>query len=213
VTGGQLARRLLVTEPVQVTLRRPPPVGRPMQLQSDGRQLNLFDGTEHVADAAVVPEAELPPVPAVDRTRSVVAAGRFPGLTDHPFPACFVCGTARTDGLELWAGPVDPSEPRLVAAPFTVPSGHGLPDHVLVWAALDCPGGWSIGLPGRPAVLGRMTAAVYSAPRPDEHCVVVARCDRWEGRKAFSRSSVYGADGRLIGAASQTWIELARAAD
>ncbi|MDQ1733329.1 MAG: hypothetical protein QOK10_3488 [Pseudonocardiales bacterium] len=152
--------------------------------------------------------AGIQPVPPVDYPTAVAAAGRYDGLQSHPFPSCFVCGTERPDGLAVYAGAVDPGDASLVAAPLHVPSTSGLAGSVLVWAALDCPGGWSIGLVGRQAVLGSMTAQVFDSMLVDEHCVVVARCDGWDGRKAFARSSLYGADGRLIGAASHIWIEL-----
>ena len=38
--------------------------------------------------------------------------------------------------------------------------------------------------------------------------MVVAQCDRWDGRKAYSRSTGYGEDGRVLGVTTATWIEL-----
>lgn len=209
VSCGLLAQRLGHDATVQVTLRKPPPLATMLRLEQDEHHVRAFDGTELIAEAELVPAASLHPVAAVEFGAAVVAAGRYDGFAEHPFPTCFVCGTERPDGLALFAGAVDPADRSRVAAPWYVPSSSGLPDTVLVWAALDCPGGWAIDLVGREAVLGRMTARVFDAPAVDEHCVVVAECDEWQGRKAFSRSSVYGADGRLIGTAAQVWIELA----
>ena len=159
-----------------------------------------------MAEAAPATE-QLDPVPPVDFETAADAATRFAGFTDHPFPTCFGCGTDRTDGLACYAGPVEAAEPSYVATPF-VPRPELPRDPALTWAALDCAGGWSIGLAGRRAVLGRMTALISEVPAVGERCVVVARCDRWDGRKAYSRSSGYGEDGRLLGVTSAIWIEL-----
>jgi hypothetical protein len=40
-----------------------------------------------------------------------------------------------------------------------------------------------------------------------ERCVVVAAGQGWDGRKAFSRSTAYGEDGRELGRSRATWIE------
>ena len=77
-----------------------------------------------------------------------------------------------------------------------------------MWAVLDCPGGWAIGLPQRPAVLGRMAARVVDVPAIGERCVVVGKLDRWDGRKAYTRTTAYGADGRELGRAAAVWIEI-----
>jgi hypothetical protein len=53
-----------------------------------------------------------------------------------------------------------------------------------------------------------MTGLISELPAIGERCVVVARCDRWDGRKAFSRSTGYGEDGRILGVTSAIWIEL-----
>jgi hypothetical protein len=76
----------------------------------------------------------------------------------------------------------------------------------MVWAALDCPGGWSADLVGRPLVLGRMTATVDALPAVGEPCVVVGRIDGAEGRKTFTTSTAYDGDGRVLGRAEATWI-------
>ena len=47
-------------------------------------------------------------------------------------------------------------------------------------------------------------------PAVGEHCVVVGELDGRDGRKAFTRTTAYGADGRELGRARATWIELTR---
>jgi hypothetical protein len=206
IACGRLAALLSDSGPVTVTLRLPPPLDKDLTVRQAGSSVRLLDGDRLVAEAA--PAADRPePVAPVDFETAADAATRFAGFTDHPFPTCFGCGTERTDGLACYAGPVLAGEPSYVATPFV--ARPDLPrEPALTWAALDCAGGWSIGLAGRRAVLGRMTALISEVPAIGERCVVVARCDRWDGRKAFSRSTGYGEDGRILGVTSAIWIEL-----
>ena len=46
-----------------------------------------------------------------------------------------------------------------------------------------------------------MAAVVRDVPAVGEHCVVVGVLDGWDGRKAFTRTTAYGADGRELGRA------------
>src|SRR5207237_1323674 len=82
---------------VEVTLRLPPPLETPLEL--DGEQ--VVDGDAVVAD---VREAELGvSAPAPVALGDAVAAAS-PDL-DSPFPQCFVCGHARgDDALHIHAG-------------------------------------------------------------------------------------------------------------
>jgi len=215
VSAGLLAGHLPSRVTVEVTLRRPPPLDTPMRIDLESSAARLFDGADLVAEARVVDDAATgAAVPAVNLNVARLASSGFDGHTEHPFPTCFVCGTARAaDGLEVFAGPVGGDQHR-VAAPLAVRPIHQPPfvpaGDVLGWAALDCPSGWACGLPGRPAVLGRLTARISRVPRPGETCVVVGQLDRWEGRKAFSRSTLYGPDGTEYARAISTWIEIPR---
>jgi hypothetical protein len=210
VSAGKLASLLPADATVQVTLRVPPPLDVPLQIEQDGEHrtcLLAYSDEVLVAEAAVVWD-EIEPVPPVAFDDAVEAATRFDGFTEHPYSTCFVCGTERPDqdGLALYAGAIEPSDRTRVATPF-VPRDDVQLDATLVWAALDCPGGWSIDLIGRRALLGRLTARVFSAPEVGERCVVVAAGQGWDGRKAFSRSTAYGEDGRELGRSRATWIE------
>jgi hypothetical protein len=83
------------------------------------------------------------------------------------------------------------------------------PSPQLIWASLDCPGGWAVPLEGRPYVLGRLAAHLHALPEAGEHCVVMGAMTGEDGRKAFTRSTLYGSDGRLLAAARATWVALA----
>jgi hypothetical protein len=125
---------------------------------------------------------------------------------DSPFPQCFVCGAARAegDGLRIFAGPVAGQE--LVAATWTVREDTVGPE--FVWAALDCPGAYATGVPGRGVVvLGRLTAQVVRVPQAGERCVVVGWPLDTEGRKHGAGTALFTHDGELLGLAKALWVE------
>jgi hypothetical protein len=182
---------------VEVTLRLPPPLDTPLELH----------GEQIVARGAVVAdvrEAGLG-ISAPDPVAigDAIAAAK-PDL-DSPFPHCFVCGHARgDDGLHIHAGPV-PGRP-VFAAPWT-PSGDSIGPE-FVWAALDCPGAYATGVPGRGVVvLGRLAARIDRVPEAGEQCVVVARHNGSDGRKHGAVTALFTAAGELLGLARAVWIE------
>jgi hypothetical protein len=202
-TAGVLAAHLPGSEAVTVTLRRPPPLSRPLAVRRDGEGAELLDGDRVVAEAA--PAGRPPPVAAVSAGDARAAEATYAGLVTHPFPGCFVCGTepAAGVGMRLRPGRVGPGR---TACTWTPRPGHGSAAHV--WAALDCPGGWTDDIEGRPMVLGRMTAAVLRGPRVGEDLVVVGvLLDRGE-RKSRTATTVYDAAGREVGSAVHTWIRV-----
>lgn len=185
--------------PFEVTLRIPPPLETP---------LTVAGGTVHAGDTLVAEVTEATDagaaVPPVSWPEAVVAARAYPGFTEHPFPACFVCGPDRAehDGLRIFPGVLPDGR---TAAPWTVPADVSVET---VWAALDCPGGWSVLRPGRPYVLGRMAASVAALPAPGATCVVVGVPAAVQGRKATVRSTVYAPDGVPLATARATWIAI-----
>ena len=193
---------------VTVRLTSPPPLDRALDVVTGaatdgGVQVRLLDGDHPIATAA--PAADLadavpPPVP-LEAARA--AEGRFEGLADHPFPTCFACGTGRDpdDALCLRPGPLEDGTGRYAAT--WVPREVSVP---LVWAALDCPGGWSAGIAGRPMVLGTMTARVLALPAVGEAHVVLAWQRGSEGRKHHSGSALFTPGGELLAHAEATWI-------
>jgi hypothetical protein len=200
-----LCAQLAPAGTVEVTLRKPPPLGVRLTWREDDGAVRVFD-----PDGGLVAEARsttLDPdevVVPVSWDEAVSASASYPGFTTHPFPTCFVCGPQRLqgDGLRLFPGRLPD---RRTATPFTVPD-QVAPE--LIWASLDCPGGWAVPLEGRPYLLGRLTARVDSLPAPGERCVVMGAMTGEDGRKAYTRSCLYGADGGLLAAARATWIAI-----
>ncbi len=183
---------------VEVTLRLPPPLGTPLDLDADG---SVRHGEAVVAE---VRPGNIPIAPPARVSWNEAVTAQAPDL-DSPFPQCFVCGHARgDDGLHIHAGPV---EGRGVhAAPWTVRGETVGPE--FVWAALDCPGAYATGAMGRgTVVLGQLTARVDRVPGPGEECVVVGWSLGSEGRKHAAGTALFTGSGELLGLARALWIE------
>jgi len=168
----------------------------------------MVDGQVRAPDGSVVAEvkpagrfeAVVPPTGYVD---AVSASTSYTGFADHPFPTCYVCGPDRADGLRIFAGRLPDGS---TAAPWTVPADVSSPT---VWAALDCPGGWTINAAGRPYVLGRIAVLLDQMPLPGDHCVVRGALTVAEGRKALVHTTLYGPDRTELARARATWIAIA----
>jgi hypothetical protein len=209
-TCGLLAS--FVNQPAQVTLRRPPPLERPLTVVRRGRRAELFDGNVLVGEAERVDlePLDLPPPPSLaDAAR---AAAAYPGFRQHAFPTCFVCGPERVedDGLRIFAGPVE-ARSSLVAAPWTPAANLGAPDgrvrREFVWAALDCPGAIAVGYPYRgETLLGRFAVQLEALPQTGERCIVVAWPLGEEGRKLYAGTALFREDGDVLAWARATWI-------
>jgi hypothetical protein len=200
-TCGVLAS--LFHGPVEVTLRLPPPLDRPLEVDMEGgrERAELREGETLVAEAGLTDlELELPePIPFVDAAEAALPDGD----KESAFPECFVCGWARSDGLGIYAGPVEGRD--AVAATWTPRPDHVAPE--FVWAALDCPGAYAVHGGGRGTpVLGRLAAKVEHLPHPEEPCVVMAWPLGAEGRKLYAGTALFGEDGRVLGSARATWI-------
>jgi hypothetical protein len=204
---------------IAVSLRQPPPLDTPLRVtEHDGQTLAAIDGVT-VASAEVLTEAPAPvePVP-FDEARAAMTS--YPGLRQHPFPTCFSCGTDREegDGLRIFPGPVTASGGATrVAATWTPhPSlfedwhayhdDHPRASLPVAWAALDCVGGWAGDLTERMMVLARITARVHSLPLIGQEHVVMGEARGTEGRKTWTASTLYDADGRVIAVAEHLWI-------
>jgi len=186
----------------EVTLRRPPPLERALTVRRDGDRLLLEDGDELVAEAIPGDPDVTAPVPPSPQEAEAAAAGV--GAFGPPaFAECFVCGS-RVDGscLGIHPGPV-PGRDGLVAATWVARDVR--PE--VVWAAIDCPGAYAAGDPGRgEIVLGRMIARIDRLPEDGERCVVVGWPLGEDGRKLFAGTALYGESDEVLAVARQVWI-------
>ena len=195
-TAGVLAEVSGIQPPVQVTLRRPPPLERPLKVL-DGR---LLDDQTLVAEAQPgVLSAVLEPV---DAATAQAVESAYAGWVQHPFPQCFVCGPDRAagDGMRLFPGPVGEGRTACTWTPGEEVSA------TYVWAALDCPSAWTIDIAGRPMVLGRMTAELMEPIAPGQTYIVTGAHLATEGRKASTATALHTDDGALVARAEHVWI-------
>lgn len=204
--GGYACGRLAAfvdAEEVEVTLRLPPPLDRPLEVRVEGALARLFDGDELVAEARPV-ELDLDPPAPVALEAAREATRRHVRVGDPIFHECFTCGIREEgDGLRVHAGPVAGREP-LHASPVTFPEVA----REIVWAAIDCPGAYAVGAAGRGnVVLGRMACRVERLPETGQTCVAVAWPRGEEGRKLYAGTALYTEAGELLAAARQVWIE------
>jgi hypothetical protein len=201
--GGYACGRLasfVDADEVEVTLRLPPPLDRPLSIRHEDDVVRLLDGESIVAEARPAPVDVEPPLP-VSLAEARAARDRHVRGFSSAFAECYVCGV-RDDGLEIHVGPVAGREP-LHAAPVSLAE----PSAELVWAAIDCPGAYAVGAEGRgDVVLGRMTARVDRVPEPGEQCVVVSWPIGEDGRKLSAGTSLFSEAGALLAVARQTWI-------
>jgi hypothetical protein len=210
---------------IRVSLRQPPPLDTPMPVtHEDGTTTAALDGTT-VAQARVA-DHDLSPVEPVPADEARAAMASYPGLSSHPFPTCFSCGTDREegDGLRIFPGRVtDVDGATRIAATWTphqsaAEDWHTYVDDVahaslaVTWAALDCIGGWAGDLDERLMVLAGMTARVDALPTVGEEHVVVGEDRGHEGRKTFTASTLYGPDGRVVAVAEHVWVAVDPAA-
>jgi hypothetical protein len=184
--------------PVEVTLRRPPPLNESLTVV--GTHIHAPNG-DLVAEVAPAPPFQAM-VPPVSYPEAVQAAKSYPGFTQHPFPTCYVCGPLRDDGLGIFPTPLTDGR---TTAPFV--SAGDLPPET-VWAMLDCPGGWAIATTGRICVLGRIAVDIAALPNDGHECVVMGETVSTQGRKALVHTTLYGPDGQPLAQARATWIAL-----
>ncbi len=201
-TAGLIAT--MIDGSAEVTLRLPPPLDTPLRVNTTDQILSVYADGDALVATAQPAEVTAEPIGAVPFAQAQAVSATYPGFTANPFPSCFVCGPKRTpgDGLRLFTGRLDNGD---TATPWIVPDDVSAP---MIWAALDCPGGWSIGIEARPYVLGRISAHVDAVPAPGDECVVMGRLLEMAGRKASVASVLYGPDGAALAWARATWIAL-----
>ena len=205
----------------EITLRRPPPLARPMAVERDGEgSVRVLDGDVLIAEGTSLPGSLAVDLPGPVTVRDARAAGLGSRLRahpdEHPFPTCFVCGPGRRppDGLGIMPGPVAgrclSADAWYPSESLAQPGGDLAPE--FVWAALDCAG--AIGAlggavpDGPPYVLGRFAARQLGPVRAGEPHVVTGWRLAAEGRRLLAGSALFTATGKAVGVARATWIRL-----
>lgn len=212
--GGYIAGVLaeLIDGPAEITLRRPPPLDRPLQLHEVDGGYDLKDGEDLIGDVrAGAFRVDVPPRPSDEAIRA--AQEDYPGKKMNLLPHCFVCGIGREpgDGLRVHASPVTGAE--LVAAEWhahpDLCDADGMMPERYVFAALDCPGAYAFFDESEGhMLLGRITGEVTGTVRAGDMCTVLAWKEGAEGRKAFAGSAVLNPAGEVVASAYAIWIKV-----
>ncbi len=223
-SGGVFAA--LFDGPCAVSLRRPVPLGRPLEVAAanglgagiaedpgDGGTLHFTAAGELIAEAVGAPELGPWPGPGVEVEVARDATSRFASPSSGFFDRCYVCGRERHDGFCVFPAPIVQNDfERVFASPWTPPTwaadddGAVLPEHV--WAALDCPGYFALhGADGRLAFLARQQSTIVAAPRAGvEYVALGVALDR-SGRKGLAATAILGADGEVLAHSEQIVVE------
>lgn len=192
-----------------VSLRKPPPLEHPLQI--DGHR--LMDGDMLVAEGhADQLEVAVPDAVPLDAAKRA-SENPFWGAHIHPFPGCFGCGFERDqdEAVAIWMGAH--GDDGLMAGVWT-PSADfagddGAVTKLVTWAALDCPTATGASLPlDGVSVLGRLTCKLVAPIEPGVTHTVVAWPISDEGRKHVGGSAIHAPDGRLCAYSAGLWIEL-----
>src|SRR6478672_9506879 len=177
---------------VEVTLRRPPPLDTTLFIERTAAQYSVqLNSGDIIAVAEPVGEPITADPVVVDIPAEAPSA--FPDGR-HPFRTCFTCGPDRApgDGLRIFAKRI---RGQAVLADRWTPD-QSLADNdgsvrpEIVWASLDCPGGWAAfdRIPGGVAGSRPNDGPSGSDPlrrRAVRHRRIVAQARRPQDRRAF----------------------------
>ncbi len=202
--GGYVCGRLAeqIGGRAEVTLLRPIPLGQDLEVRTTPNGVELADGAAAIARAEET-EIDVDVAAAVSAEEAEEASRRFAGFRAHAYPTCYVCGTERSDGLDIFPGALPDSE--MVASTW-IP---GAAEEVFIWAVLDCTSGWAITDFSSPNILlGRMAAETYGLPTVGTPHVSMGWPIEVIGRRRMAASALYTETGELLGVARATWVEL-----
>jgi len=192
---------------VEVTLRKPPPLNKPLNVTRQKNQVLLNDGEALIAEACPGKlDIAIPKPPSFKEATE--ALEQYRGFNYHPWPHCYVCGPLHPGGMGIHPGPV--KERNIVASPW-IPEDYQAGKDKIVhpkfqWAALDCPGFFSF-RNDISMLLGRLTARIENSVRVGEKYITIAWPIFTEGRKHTTGSALFSENGNLCSAARGTWIE------
>jgi len=220
--GGYSCGRLaaFVGPSAEITLRAPPPLDTPLQVQRHDGTLRLTHGDQLIAEGrAADVHLAVPPPPSWDEA---AAAGKgYNGMKEHAYDTCFVCGPRRgpSDGLRIFCGPW---KQGMVAGTWipdaTLDDGKGDVASEFLWSAIDCPGSWSVigrhdadapvkAVPST-MLLGRLAGRIYRGLRIGDECTVLGWFLGADGRKYTVGTAIHTRAGERVAASRATWIAL-----
>lgn len=219
-SAGLLAEVLDVPA-VEVTLRLPPPLERPLWIDERDGVTVALDGDDVVLEARPTElELAVPDPVALDDALLADAASAYRDRDVHPFPTCVVCGPDRDagDGFRMFPGPLGEDCCATVFRPdASLADAAGEVAPAAVWAALDCPSSGPVldmspGAAARraPSVLARLAVRIDAPLHAGDDYVSVAWKLGENGRKRSAGTALFTADGELVAVGRALWIELRR---
>ena len=207
------AAALVDAPAVEVTLRRPPPLERPLDVRRDGDAVALHDGDELVATARPA-ELEVDGPPAArarrrGRRRRALRVARRAIRSRR----CFGCGPARdpADALCLYTGPVGDGR-------FAVPWTPAPWTAATAWWLRSSRGRRSTARAPRRSTAGsRARSCSGGSPSRSRAPIAVGEphvIQSWpegeDGRKRFSAVALFTADGERRACGRGVWFEVPR---
>lgn len=217
--GGYSSGRLaaFVEGPAEVTLRAPPPLETNLKVSKENGAAKLWHGDQLIAEAKPTGfTLDVPAPPSWEEAQ--IASKGYAGHRQHDYGTCFVCGPQRGlgDGLCIFCGPW---KDGVVAGPWipdaSLDDGKGFAKPEFLWAAIDCPGSWSVigvdsaqGAPPSSVLLGRLTGRLVRPVRTSEQCIAIGWPLGRDGRKFHVGSAIYTRGGELAAYSRGTWIAL-----
>ena len=199
----------------EVTLRRPPPLDRELEVIEGEQGPAMRDGNEVVATARPIEDVDVDLPAPVTLEQAWAAREGSPLHDDHPFPMCVCCGPERGpgDGLRVISGPVAGRD-DVVSSPWeldsSLPARDGQVAEEIVWTALDCPTGNAVLIipdPPEMMMLGQLSARFLAPIRPGETYVAIGWPIFHEGRKFCGGSAILDQDGSPLAIAKGLWIK------
>jgi hypothetical protein len=210
--GGYAAgvSALLLGEPARVRLHKPPPLGRRLVARRVDASVEVLDGDEVLLTAEPRDGLDVR-LPTIDLTAARATSASTAALDRHPTPSCVVCGPGRADGFRLFPGSL---RPGLVATAWVVPAigcEAGEPVSApIVWAALDCPGGWSLegcGTDFFPALISQ-SVEIIRPVRAGAEVVVLGWETGRDERRLTACAAILGLDGEPLAVCRQTCLAM-----
>ena len=203
----------LVGGTAEVTLRRPPPISRPLDVvRLDGGAVALRDGETVVAEGMPA-SVEIDVPDSVSFEEAAKATESFVWAENHPYPTCFVCGPQRAarDSLRIFPGAIEGRD--IVAAPWVPDASLGDESGTVrpefVWSALDCPGAFAfIRSADDLVLLGRLAAKQSTSIRCGQRYVVIGWPMGSEGRRLYAGTALFSETGTLHALARATWVKM-----
>jgi hypothetical protein len=190
----------------EVSLRRPVPLERELQIaRDDDGRVRLLDGDDVIAEGQQVPVLDVDVPEPVSVADARLATARYRGSREGLFSRCFVCGLAREDSFEIFAGEVPGRQ--VTASPWLPPDWAAGDDGAVrpefVWAALDCPATFAPLLAGAAdvAFLARFSVRIDAPVVAGAEHVVIGWPIEIHGRKQHAGSAIFSADGAVLAVA------------